>query len=110
MAISNSKRNKIKSKMKNCWYCGDKYPKTIDHVIPTSNGGSDDLSNLVMACKKCNSSKRALSLEEFRFQCSWNKTKYSNIIKFGAAIQLIRTGVSFDGFVNNHKFWFEGGI
>jgi CRISPR/Cas system Type II protein with McrA/HNH and RuvC-like nuclease domain len=27
---------------------------TIDHVIPQSAGGSDDLSNLVLACHSCN--------------------------------------------------------
>lgn len=34
----------------------DRYP-TIDHVIPVSKGGTDDLENLVIACRKCNSKK-----------------------------------------------------
>jgi hypothetical protein len=29
----------------------------IDHVIPRSRGGSNDLSNLVLCCRSCNSSK-----------------------------------------------------
>ena len=107
MSISKTKREMLKKTMPNCWYCGSAHPSTIDHVIPSSEGGTDDVSNLVMACKTCNSSKRALSLDEFRFQCSWNKTKYSKVIKFGIAIQLMRTGVVFDGFSNSHKFWFE---
>jgi 5-methylcytosine-specific restriction endonuclease McrA len=30
----------------------------IDHVVPLSKGGSNDLSNLVTACKPCNQAKR----------------------------------------------------
>ncbi|MBP7594328.1 MAG: HNH endonuclease [Candidatus Microthrix sp.] len=38
----------------------------IDHVVPTSRGGSDDPSNLVLACCRCNSAKGALPASEFR--------------------------------------------
>lgn len=34
----------------------DHYP-TIDHIIPTSQGGTDDISNLKMAGRKCNISR-----------------------------------------------------
>lgn len=110
MAVPKTKRDSLKLLMPNCWYCGKESPSTIDHVTPICNGGSDEMSNLVMACKSCNSSKRALSVEDFRFQCSWNKTKYGKVIKFGAAISLMKTGVVFDGFKNNHKFWYEESI
>ena len=30
---------------------------TIDHIIPRSNGGTDDIDNLVIACYDCNNSK-----------------------------------------------------
>ncbi len=42
-----------------CYWCGSKLPKRyhIDHVIPLSRGGSNDASNLVIACQKCNLSK-----------------------------------------------------
>ena len=43
-----------------CCYCGKQLePKdaTVDHVIAVHNGGSDDLANLVMACRSCNSRK-----------------------------------------------------
>ncbi len=45
-----------------CRYCGDKAPDvalTVDHVIPTALGGNDDPSNLVAACRDCNSGKSA---------------------------------------------------
>lgn len=47
-----------------CRYCGAAAPDvalTVDHVIPTALGGTDDPSNLVAACKDCNAGKSASS-------------------------------------------------
>ena len=30
---------------------------TLDHVVPRSHGGNDELTNLVVACNKCNQEK-----------------------------------------------------
>lgn len=48
-------------------YCGsgDKRTLTLDHVIPQSKGGKDSWTNLVTACKKCNSEKDSLTIEEW---------------------------------------------
>jgi 5-methylcytosine-specific restriction endonuclease McrA len=40
-----------------CSYCGG-VADTTDHVIPRSRGGTDDDSNLVAACRPCNSRKK----------------------------------------------------
>jgi HNH endonuclease len=40
-----------------CRYCGGR-ATTADHVVPKSKGGSDAMSNLVAACRSCNSGKR----------------------------------------------------
>ena len=40
-----------------CLCCGAKTGLSIDHVIPISIGGKDELSNLQPLCKSCNSSK-----------------------------------------------------
>lgn len=32
---------------------------TYDHVVPVSQGGADDLANIVVSCKRCNSAKGA---------------------------------------------------
>lgn len=41
-----------------CAYCGKKTDKlTRDHFIPITKGGSWDATNIVPACKSCNSSK-----------------------------------------------------
>lgn len=45
-----------------CWLCGlvipDTETPTLDHVRPRSMGGSDDLANLRLAHKSCNSSRQ----------------------------------------------------
>ena len=43
-----------------CVYCMEKIQfgkDSIDHVIPISKGGRNDKENLVIACRRCNSSK-----------------------------------------------------
>jgi len=43
-----------------CQYCGASAPDVVlvvDHLEPHSKGGSDDLTNLVTACRDCNSGK-----------------------------------------------------
>lgn len=47
-----------------CRYCGAKAPDvalTVDHVIPTTLGGSDDPANLVTACQPCNAGKTSIA-------------------------------------------------
>jgi hypothetical protein len=44
-----------------CAYCGDAVEEgaklTLDHVKPHSKGGTNDATNLVTACLKCNSAR-----------------------------------------------------
>jgi hypothetical protein len=48
-----------------CRYCGtsvaDGAVLTVDHVVPTTLGGSDDPTNLVAACRDCNAGKASTS-------------------------------------------------
>ena len=37
-----------------CVYCGSKKNLTLDHVIPKSRGGSNEWTNLVTSCFRCN--------------------------------------------------------
>jgi hypothetical protein len=59
MAISKRLRYEILTRDNNtCRYChATDTPLTIDHVVPTALGGTDDPSNLVAACKDCNAGK-----------------------------------------------------
>ena len=40
-----------------CVYCGAVENLVVDHMIPLALGGDDDLENLALACKECNSGK-----------------------------------------------------
>lgn len=59
-----------------CAYCGaavdvphDAVPQhlwaTVDHVVPRSRGGRNNISNLRTACRDCNSAKGSSPLAEF---------------------------------------------
>lgn len=52
------------TKGSHCHYCG-RDASQVDHVIPRSRGGTDDLSNLVPACAPCNLSKGPKTPEEW---------------------------------------------
>lgn len=49
-----------------CHLCGRPGSDSIDHIVPRSLGGTDDLDNLMPAHKRCNSSRGALALDEWR--------------------------------------------
>ncbi|NEP49201.1 MAG: HNH endonuclease [Moorea sp. SIO3C2] len=49
-----------------CAYCGQQnIPLQIEHIHPKSFGGSDRVSNLSLACEKCNQRKGNRPIEEF---------------------------------------------
>lgn len=49
-----------------CVYCGiGQQPLQIEHVVPRARGGSDRVSNLVIACRACNETKGTRDIREF---------------------------------------------
>lgn len=51
-----------------CQYCNIKYTPhdlTIDHLIPISRGGLDEMTNYVTCCRQCNYRKSNTSLVQF---------------------------------------------
>ena len=52
-----------------CAYCGREIEfkqMQVDHMVPKASGGTDEIENLMPACRLCNHYKRANSLEWFR--------------------------------------------
>lgn len=59
-----------------CQYCGRRAPDVIlhvDHIIPVSDGGTDNEDNLITSCSACNIGKNTTFLT--RYKQSHNKTK-----------------------------------
>lgn len=40
-----------------CLACGSQEPLTVDHIVPLSKGGTNDITNLQPLCHRCNSAK-----------------------------------------------------
>jgi hypothetical protein len=66
-AISAARRAAVLSASNyRCGYCGSPDgPFDLDHVIPVSQGGSNDDENLIAACWRCNRSKGGRTPEEW---------------------------------------------
>lgn len=48
-----------------CYYCDCANPTDVEHMLPVCRGGTNDLSNLVMSCHRCNARKGKMTAEEF---------------------------------------------
>lgn len=49
-----------------CTYCGiENVPLRIEHIHPKAKGGSNRISNLCLACEKCNLKKGTQDIEQF---------------------------------------------
>ncbi|MFF7761179.1 RNA-guided endonuclease IscB [Streptomyces griseorubiginosus] len=60
-------RSYLRSRWENaCAYCdATDVPLNIEHLTPRSRGGSDRISNLVLACVPCNRAKGSMPVEGF---------------------------------------------
>lgn len=58
-------RYQMQDGFEECIYCGSTENLTFDHLIPTSEGGEDIISNQVAACQSCNSSKGSRDVIEW---------------------------------------------
>ena len=50
-----------------CAYCGE-FADTIDHIVPQAKGGSDELTNVICCCQRCNADKAHDEVEVWYFQ------------------------------------------
>jgi hypothetical protein len=100
-----------------CWYCGTQtIPFStgtrrllankdfcIDHVLPRSRGGDDELENLVPACWTCNNRKRNMTVEEFRRSIS----RYHGLALTREHAEYRRKEFGFGDYVSRLIFHFE---
>lgn len=49
-----------------CVACGWDQDLHVDHIVPHSRGGSNDVENLQMLCARCNLSKGTKTMEEWQ--------------------------------------------
>lgn len=110
MSFSKAIRQNVYEKYNgHCAYCGKKIEykdMQVDHFVAKKGwheNGSDDISNLMPACRMCNHYKRANSLETFRRYIEEipKKLKQNYIYK---------VGVAYGNVVENEKpieFYFE---
>jgi hypothetical protein len=67
MTITNKQRFEVFKKYNfTCQYCGRHTPEVIleiDHIIPKSKGGTDDIDNLTVSCFECNRGKSGTLLD-----------------------------------------------
>lgn len=75
--MKEKKREKVFLKYKgHCAYCGKPLNRetfTVDHVIPKSKGGTNDIENLLPCCFDCNQQKGQESIEMLRLHLFWSK-------------------------------------
>lgn len=75
-----SRENVFKRDGFTCQYCGTNKELTLDHLIPKAKGGETSWSNLVTACKQCNSKKGDYALEEVGMQLTFRPYRPSYIM------------------------------
>jgi len=54
-----------------CYYCQQNFTAellTMDHKVPVARGGKSSKSNIVVACKECNTNKKHLTPAEVLLQ------------------------------------------
>ena len=112
MAISKKTREAVWNKYNGrCAYCGREIAykdMQVDHFRPlrawdTEDAGTDDISNLMPACRMCNHYKRANTLETFRRYIAEIPKKLRNDY-------IYKVGVVYGNVIENEKsikFYFE---
>ena len=80
-----------------CGYCGKSPPEVTleaDHIQPKSDGGSDDLNNLITACFACNRGKTNIPLSKIPPKISENlkilKEQESQLAEYSKFIAKIK--------------------
>ncbi|REE05716.1 HNH endonuclease [Marinoscillum furvescens] len=73
-----------------CQYCGTGKDLTLDHLIPKSKGGKSSWTNLVTACKRCNTRKGDFKPEDVGLQLSKKPIRPSYVMFLKSSAKSIR--------------------
>lgn len=99
--MTETKRQAIFARYKGrCAYCGQPMKKkdmTVDHYVPKSRGGGDNIENLMPCCKACNAMKAADKLKTFRKRFFWNTLHPADMATYDNMVAAIA----------KKKFYFE---
>jgi len=78
-----------------CVYCGETgIPLEVEHIIPKSRGGTNQISNLTLACNSCNTNKGSRTASEFGYP---NVHKLAQMpLKDAAAVNATRNRIGKD--------------
>ena len=49
-----------------CYECGQDGCSQVDHIVPVSHGGGDELNNLAAICKRCHDAKTRRERDRIR--------------------------------------------
>lgn len=85
-----------------CAYCGASgLPLQVEHIVPRARHGSDRVSNLTLACERCNQAKGTRTAEEFghphiqaQAQQSLRDVAVVNSTRWALYRRLLATGLS----------------
>lgn len=86
-----------------CAYCGQPMKRktmTVNHVVPQSKGGGNNIENLMPCCSRCNTMKASDSLETFRLRFFWDTLKPSELSTYDNMVAAMA----------KKKFYFETGV
>jgi hypothetical protein len=98
-----------------CQYCGEKAPDVVlevDHITPVSDGGTNEILNLVTACRACNSGKSnkklcdSASLDKSRAQAE-DLQERRNQLEMIAQWHLSLLDVEAEGVLHLERLWFS---
>ena len=95
MYVSNKKRGRIFNKTDGkCAYCGDPLEPfgnwEIDHVLPKSRGGGNEITNLSAACHSCNRIKGTKTANEWKGEINEELGLPPGTFQFFYTIRLVK--------------------